>query len=254
MSDITELRQRVEAAEQSFGLIGERERKYSERLIHLIGSIERELQEHREALAWRDSRLVTLERENGELRTMMHSLLQAIEDGGQDRIGAVVSDLDQRVTSLLSASEAPTAQPAQADDPEPEEEEPEPDPVSPEDEADFLEILEDDCTTEAVDDAPQEAGPEEELEDDDGNDDDQSEVVARLLAGDGEPDSSVRDIIDRVTKLAETLAPAGQALLNQSAAEPAPSEAMEEIDSTEDPAAESDGSIEICESDANAVA
>ncbi len=261
MSDIDALRQRFEAAEQSFGLIDEREQKYSERLIHLIGSIEQELQEHRDEIAWRDARLVALERENGELRAMMHSLLQAIEDGGRDRIGAVVSDLDQRVTSFLSDDQAPVPQPSEAV--EPEREEPEPDPVSVSEKIGDLEIVEEKCPKEAADEASQEIEPADEPADEAaerpegesaaGNGD-PTEQIARLLASEGESDSSVRDIIERVTKLAATVAPAGQALLDQSASGPESREATEEIDLTADSDTESDALIEACEPDEIAAA
>src|SRR3546814_4889902 len=44
MTDINDLRERVEAAEQRFGLMDEQQRHYSERVIGLIETIETQLQ------------------------------------------------------------------------------------------------------------------------------------------------------------------------------------------------------------------
>ena len=111
MSDIDALRQRVEAAERSFGLIDERDRNYSARLINLISGIEGQLRQHQAELAERDARLGRQERENGELRAMLHSLLLAVEDGGKDRLGDTVNSMDQRISALM-ASEESQADPA----------------------------------------------------------------------------------------------------------------------------------------------
>ncbi len=106
MSDIDALRNRVEAAERSFGLIDERERSYSTRLINLIGGIEDQLRRHQSEIAEREARESVLEHENQELRAMLHSLLLAVEDGGQDQLGGAINDMDHRVTALLAGHSA----------------------------------------------------------------------------------------------------------------------------------------------------
>lgn len=108
MSDILELRQRVEAAEEKFGHFAAKQSKYSARLISLVtaveGAAQKSQQEHEETkLA-----LVTEKAQNEQLRSMLHTLLLAFEQGGDD-IGPVLRDMENMISALSSGDSAPPA-------------------------------------------------------------------------------------------------------------------------------------------------
>src|SRR3546814_210354 len=102
MSYIEELRQRVEAAERRFGLIDEQERRYSERLITLMNALESAQEERQGEAASHQARIVELERENGELRGMLHALLLGVEAGSRDTLAGTLRDLDARLSGMVS--------------------------------------------------------------------------------------------------------------------------------------------------------
>src|SRR3546814_7757150 len=100
MTDINDLRERVEAAEQRFGLMDEQQRHYSERVIGLIETIETQLQAARSEIEKQIDENLSLSQdlaaargeiaqhidenqrlgqENEELRRMLHSVLRSIE-------------------------------------------------------------------------------------------------------------------------------------------------------------------------------
>ncbi len=130
MSGIEELRQRVQDAEDHFGLAREEQAKYSERLIGLIDTVEGRLRDqqaeidrlqaiavsHDEALAKEQAQIGRFERENEHLREMLHSLLRAIESGGRSGVVEIMQTLDQKVSALIAGDDAP----AEAAAPEPE--------------------------------------------------------------------------------------------------------------------------------------
>jgi len=124
MTDINNLRERVEAAEQRFGLMDEQQRHYSERVIGLIetieaqlaaarGEIEKQIDENRQLgqdLAAARSEIerqvdanLRLSQDNEELRAMLHSVLRSIE---QKTHMKTLQDLEARVSALV-ASAAP---------------------------------------------------------------------------------------------------------------------------------------------------
>jgi hypothetical protein len=111
MSYIEELRQRVEAAERRFGLIDEQERRYSERLLTLMNALESAQEERQDEAASHQARIVELERENGELRGMLHALLLGVEAGSRDTLADTLRDLDARLSGMVppaaTASETP---------------------------------------------------------------------------------------------------------------------------------------------------
>jgi len=121
MSGIEDLRQRVQDAEQRFGLAREEQAKYSTRLIGLIdevegrlrsqqAEIEREralLASHDEAMAKERAQASRHERENEQLRAMLHTLLQAIESGGRSNLAEIMHTLEQKVTALIAGTETP---------------------------------------------------------------------------------------------------------------------------------------------------
>lgn len=101
MSYIEELRQRVESAERRFGLIDEQQRRYSERLITLMNALESAQEERQAEAASHQARIVELERENGELRGMLHALLLGVEAGSRDTLAGTLRDLDARMSGLV---------------------------------------------------------------------------------------------------------------------------------------------------------
>lgn len=128
MSGIEELRQRVQDAEEHFGLAREEQAKYSERLIGLIDTVEGRLRDqqaeidrlqaiavsHDEALAKEQAQIGRFERENEHLREMLHSLLRAIESGGRSGVVEIMQTLDQKVSALIAGDAAPAAEAAPA--------------------------------------------------------------------------------------------------------------------------------------------
>ena len=117
MSGIEDLRQRVTDAEKRFGLINETHAKYGGRLISLMNAIEECIREQQGELAQQKSiveqhlteneqhksTIARKEQDNEQLRTMLHSLLQAIEAGSNDLLADAMRQLDQRASALIGA-------------------------------------------------------------------------------------------------------------------------------------------------------
>src|SRR3546814_13845 len=133
MTDINDLRERVEAAEERFGLLDEQQRHYSERVIGLIeaieaqlaaarGEIEKQIDENlqlgqdlaaaRSEIEQQVDANLRLSQENEELRAMLHSVLRSIE---QKTHMKALQDLEARVSALVAgagtvaAASAPSA-------------------------------------------------------------------------------------------------------------------------------------------------
>ncbi|MEE8534396.1 MAG: hypothetical protein V3S45_00030 [Kiloniellales bacterium] len=131
MSGIEQLQQRVQDAEQRFGLIHEQGQKYSERLISLIIAIEDYLRDlhaqvetaktagaHQDAEITRyKSELARIDQENEQLRKMLHSLLQAVEAGNSESLLETMQMLETKVSALVSPGLADAARPADAAQP-----------------------------------------------------------------------------------------------------------------------------------------
>lgn len=106
MAGLEDLRVRVEAAEEQFGLISTRSKKYSERLTALVSQMEQSHGEQHRELAALNARLGQLEGENAHLKSMLMGLLQAIENGGGDVIDHAVRDLENRIGRLVGPEAA----------------------------------------------------------------------------------------------------------------------------------------------------
>ncbi|MEZ5670194.1 MAG: hypothetical protein R3F55_22740 [Alphaproteobacteria bacterium] len=109
MSGLDELRKRVEAAEEQFGLIAAQSRTYSERLTGLVSKMELVHTDQQREIAALNGRLGQYEQENGNLKSMLHSLLHAIEAGSQSVMGQTMRDLEGRVGRLMGDKPAPAA-------------------------------------------------------------------------------------------------------------------------------------------------
>lgn len=131
MSGIDQLQQRVQDAEQRFGLIHEQGQKYSERLISLIVAIEDRLRDlhaqienaktsgvdRDDEIARQKSEMVRSDQENEQLRKMLHSLLQAVETGGSDSLLETMQMLESKVSALITPELPDTALPTEAAQP-----------------------------------------------------------------------------------------------------------------------------------------
>ncbi|MFQ5467533.1 MAG: hypothetical protein ACE5DS_05290, partial [Kiloniellaceae bacterium] len=121
MPGIDDLRQRVIDAEARFGLINEEHAKCSERLIDLMNAIEERIGEQQAIIDQQKSELgahaahaAHADRDNEQLREMLHSLLRAIEGGGGNTLIETMRTLDKAVSALIDGN----AGPAQVDEPE----------------------------------------------------------------------------------------------------------------------------------------
>lgn len=118
MTGIEELRERVLQAERRFGVIDERDAKYSGRLITLMNAIEGRIREQQaeieqqseeilrqnKQIAGLSARLTRVGEENDQLRAMLHSLLKAIEGGQRDSLAETMLNLDRTVCALMQGS------------------------------------------------------------------------------------------------------------------------------------------------------
>jgi hypothetical protein len=141
MKSIKELRQRVLAAEEQFGLNDAERAAYSERLVVLMGEVEGRISDQKfkikqqaavirtgnseaavlqaridgqgTAIAQQAETIEKLKasgarkaNENEQLRTMLQSMLQTIESGGRDGLAEAMQDLDRKVSAMMSAAAA----------------------------------------------------------------------------------------------------------------------------------------------------
>lgn len=103
MSEINDLRERVEAAEARFGLIDEQQRHYSDRVIGLIETIEAQLATARSEIENQIAENQRLNQENEELRGMLHSVLRSIEEKTFTR---TLQNLEAKVSALVGGAQA----------------------------------------------------------------------------------------------------------------------------------------------------
>ncbi len=112
MSDISELRLRVDAAEERFESVGDQQRQYGARLLSLMNAVEGGLSRKQAALEECTAELERVTAENEQLRGMLQSLLQAVESNGEDQLDDTMNSLDAMVTALTGgAAGAVEAQP-----------------------------------------------------------------------------------------------------------------------------------------------
>ena len=104
MSYIKDLRQRVEAAEQRFGAIDERNRKYSEWLIDLMSAVEGSHRHKLTEIDQQKTEVARLSRDNDELRAMLHAILLAVEEGNRDRLTETIHELDTKASALVGVA------------------------------------------------------------------------------------------------------------------------------------------------------
>lgn len=106
MSDLTELQQRVEHAEQRFGALGSQHAKYSARLIELMDQIERQATERQQEIQLYVTEIAQARQERDQVKTMLHDLLHAIEVGSHAVLNDTLRELDRRASAILDATPA----------------------------------------------------------------------------------------------------------------------------------------------------
>ncbi len=79
MTDISELGERVATAEERFRFINEIQNKHSERLLSLLNKLKADLDETRRHHALQEQEITRLSENNETLRSLLHSLLKAVE-------------------------------------------------------------------------------------------------------------------------------------------------------------------------------
>ena len=117
MSYIDELRERFLSAEERFGRINEAGKEYRERLMGLMSRIEEEIRCRRDVERQQAQEIERLSVENEELRTMLMSLLQAVESGDPNSLDGTLGEMDTKVAALIGEGQgAPVAAEPAADD------------------------------------------------------------------------------------------------------------------------------------------
>lgn len=134
MSDISDLKQRVQAVGDRFGRLADQDRNYSTRLTSLLAAVEEGIsrtQEQNKQLAGElakskeeaarlagelartkgesgdlASRLAGAEDENAQLRSMVQTLLAAVEEGGDAVLSQAMQDLESRIDRIVSTDPA----------------------------------------------------------------------------------------------------------------------------------------------------
>lgn len=105
MINIDELRQRVEAAEQRFGLLDSSRRKASERLIGMMNAIEQDQSQKQTQLEESKALISSMAKENQQLRSMLHQLLLAIESSGSDQGAEILRQMDDKLTAMAGTGD-----------------------------------------------------------------------------------------------------------------------------------------------------
>ena len=106
MSDIDQLRRRVEAAERHFGAIGEQQGKYRARLIQLMDQIEQRDAERESELNRCLSELQQLRRDHDQVEAMLQALLTVIESGSGDALMVAFGEMDRKASALVGEGPA----------------------------------------------------------------------------------------------------------------------------------------------------
>ncbi|MBT5159415.1 MAG: hypothetical protein HOL89_06430 [Alphaproteobacteria bacterium] len=114
MSNIEELRLRLEDAERRFGLKSAKNNQYSVRLVQLVDAVVDDLWVQR-----RDHERLSFE--NEEFRSMLISLLATIEGGDKDDLRTMMHGMAERIATLMAAGAgAPSYEPVLERYPDPE--------------------------------------------------------------------------------------------------------------------------------------
>jgi len=104
MINIDELRQRVEAAEQRFGVVDSAQRQSSEKLIAMMNAIEQDQAQRQIALEENKALVASMALENQQLRGMLHSLLLATEAAGNVANVDIMRQIGSKLAAIVEAA------------------------------------------------------------------------------------------------------------------------------------------------------
>ncbi len=104
MINIDELRQRVEAAEQRFGVVDNSQRQSSEKLVAMMNAIEQDQAQKQIALEENKALVASLVLENQQLRGMLHSLLLATEAAGNVANVEIMRQIGDKLAAIVEAA------------------------------------------------------------------------------------------------------------------------------------------------------
>ncbi len=106
MGKISNLQQRVDAAEQAFREVDEQHSSYSERLIELIEAVKSSLRQKLVDMTQNQMEYERMAQEYQQLSGMLRSLTTSVEAGGRSRISHLMHDLEAK--SIPAPAPAPT--------------------------------------------------------------------------------------------------------------------------------------------------
>ncbi len=101
MSELDQLRQRVEAAEERLGSVLGQGRDYGEQLTEMVNSFEKDYRDQLSRISGYESRLAAVDQENVQLRQMLQHLLAAIEGGSRSGLSETLRSLSHRLGDLI---------------------------------------------------------------------------------------------------------------------------------------------------------
>lgn len=104
MSDIAELQERVQSAQQAFSRIDRQQSKVGECLFGLIGALEQKVKQKQAELDSVLSERQRLRDDNDRLRALLTELLETVEAGGEEPLGDLVQRLEARVAYLIAGA------------------------------------------------------------------------------------------------------------------------------------------------------
>ena len=104
MTDLAELRQRVESAGARFRGTAEEDRKRSEQLSRLLGGVEESFARSQQEIKRSNEGLACANDEIQQLRTMLQTLLAEVEDTGASGTSGAKRDLEDQANRLVEAA------------------------------------------------------------------------------------------------------------------------------------------------------
>ncbi len=113
MGKISNLQQRVDAAEQAFREVDEQHTSYNERLIELIEAVKSSLRQKLADMTQNQMEYERMAQEYQQLSDMLRSLTTSVEAGGRSRISHLMHNLEAKsIPAPAPATEIATPAPA----------------------------------------------------------------------------------------------------------------------------------------------
>lgn len=102
MSDIADLKQRVNEATEHFGRLAEKDQTNHSRLANLLTAVEKNLTRSHEEIERLNGELARTRGENEQLRAMLQGLVEQVETKGSTGVDDGLRALEERLSGLLS--------------------------------------------------------------------------------------------------------------------------------------------------------